>query len=296
MIHNNWGEINVTLWNSKTRKQHPFHLLFSLMQDLTIIFIIPLLVAIIGGAAVVIFEYYVVKPRAEVLIPHSSPISRDWATAIRKAVKKFKLQQTDYDWNWWSSDRNSITIESWTIEKGQANVMLAILGECDTVETPVPGVLQLVTKRQVIAKYNLAIDRTGDILRMNVLPFGSANTNVQVGFHQKNLPETKLTIKNKKQPVVQRINGDVKVIIEFDIENSGKAGKACSYIEFQVVAPNRFGNLTPQPVRTAPMSIDIPALTTKPIKFEKTFHAPEWPLVDSLSKIRIELFPCPDAR
>lgn len=265
------------------------------MQDFTNIFGVPLAVAVIAGVAVVIFEYYVIKPRTEVSIPRSSSISRDWATAIRRGVKQFKSQQADYDWNWWSSNRNKITIESWRIEKGQATVTLAVSGKYETFERPVPELLYHVTKWQTVARYNLMIDRTGDILRMNALPLNSPNTRAQVTYRQDELPETSLKIKNKKQPVVQRNNGDVKVIIEFDVENSGKAGRVCPYIEFQVVAPDRNGNRTTYPIRTAPKAYDIPALSIMPIRFEHTFHAPEWPLVDSLDKIKIELFPCPNA-
>jgi hypothetical protein len=265
------------------------------MQGFVTIFGIPLAVAIIAGVAILIFEYYVIKPRTEVSIPRHISISRDWATAIRRGVKQFKAQQADYDWNWWSTSRNKITIESWNIEKGQANVILAVSGKYETYESPVPAVLQHVTKWQTVGRYELIIVRTGDILRMNALPLSSPNTRTQATFHQPELPETKLKIKNKKQPVVQKNNGDVKVIIEFDIENSGKAGKACPYIEFQVVTSDQYGRRTTYPMRTAPVAYDIPALTIVPIKFEHTFHAPEWPLVDSLDKIMIELFPCPNA-
>ena len=262
------------------------------MQNLTNLILLPVVVIVIG----LIIEYWVIQPirkKSEVAIPSSPMISKGWATAIRRGIKQFKVQQTGYIWHWWSRNRNTITIEAWKIEKGCATLTLAVSGEYKTVETPVPGVIQFVTKQRVAGVYELIIDRTGDILRMDSLPFTSVQSSTSPNLSQEDLPETKLTIKNRKRPVVEKKNGEVKVIIEFDVENSGKVGKACPYVEFQVVTIGKDGKLAPQPFRSEPESYDIPALTIVPFRLKYSFHSPDWPLVGPSDKVRVELFPYP---
>jgi hypothetical protein len=139
------------------------------MFDLATLVVFPVVV----GVIILIVEYFVIQPIRKakaVSIPHPSSISRDWMTAIKNGVRKFKTQQSGYVWSWWSRDRHSISIEEWSIEKGRATVTLTVSGKQSVVENPIPGVISFGTTQRIIARYQLSIDRTGDILKMISIP------------------------------------------------------------------------------------------------------------------------------
>ena len=84
----------------------------------------------------------------------------------------------------------------------------------------------------------------------------------------------------------------VNVIIEFEVENRGRTGMVCPYIEFQVVTMKLDGQYTPKKWNTKPKPVEIPALRVKPFKYTLFFKAPDAPLVEPPNKVKIELHPC----
>jgi|GEM_PF-4512398 hypothetical protein len=247
---------------------------------------------VIVGIIILIVEYFVIQPLRkanEVSIPPS--VGRDWATAIKTAVKKFKAQQSGYIWLWFLPNRNTITLDEWNIQKGQATIMLSVYRKIETWETPVPGLAHRVTVPQLIARYELLIDRTGDIRRLNSVVI---TTNSQSNYSQQlknSLPPTTLEIKNRSVKTEKIPKDGIKILVEFDVVNSGKLGKVCPYMEYKVINTIRGDNRS---VHSAPKSYAIEALGTIHFRFEKVFYPPDLPLADSIEKVKIEIYPCPD--
>jgi hypothetical protein len=269
------------------------------MPDLSTVIVFPLLVAV----AALILEYWVIKPlrkKHEVALPTSSqPVSRDWATAVKRAIKQFKAQQSGYNWRWWLwwlKDQNTVTIEDLDPGRGKATLILAVSKSQPSAENPVPGVLTLTTEHRVVARYQIVIDRTGDILKIDSLPVKIARTGSSPVQYQDELPTTTLVIKNRRKPLVENIGNEVRVTIEFDVENSGRAGKVCPYIEFRIVTTRGDGRYTPKTFRSDPMAFDIPALCIKPFSLKFRFPLPDAPLVKSSKYVKVELYRCPDTQ
>jgi hypothetical protein len=261
------------------------------MQDFTGLIIIPVIVIVIG----LIIEYWIIQPvrkKSELVIPSSPAIDKDWAIAIRTGVEQFKSQQTDFRWKWWLPNRNTVTIEAWNIRKDQADLTLVVSEKYPTFQSVAPDLLYYTTSQRIIARFELALDDIGTILRMRSLPVVAPDRGTSLGISQSDLPETDLTIKNIRRPTVEKVDGKAIVTIEFDVENSGRAGKVCPYVEFQVVALDKAGKLVPQPFRTALQTYHVSALSIQPFTFQHTFYAPEWPLVEPPNKVRIGLSPC----
>ena len=144
------------------------------MQYLLTALIFPAIAIAIG----LLLEYFGMQPlKNAILIPRSSTMSRNWATAMRKAVKQFKAEQTGYNWNRWLSNKNNITIEEWEVGRGQAILTLAVSKQQPSAENPIPGMVIFTTERRIIAKYQLVIDRTGDILKMRSVPINIVSPN-----------------------------------------------------------------------------------------------------------------------
>src|SRR3972149_4862465 len=164
------------------------------MPDLATLILIPVAVVVIG----LIIEYWIIQPirkRTEIAIPSSRSINKDWAIAIRRAIRQFKAQPSDYNWKWWSPGRNRLIIEAWKIEKGQATLTVAVSEKQDTVAKPVPGIIQFVTVKRIIARYELIIDRIGEVLKVNSIIVDKADQLAPMYSYERDLPETRTTVK-----------------------------------------------------------------------------------------------------
>jgi hypothetical protein len=256
------------------------------MPDLAIVLVFP----VVAGVIVVLVEYFVVQPikkATERAIPSSSEISKDWATAMKKAIKRFRAQYYGAAGQWWPRPHETIVVEKWRIEKGRATLTLALTKMVETFEY---GILDFYRIPRVIAKHELTIDRTGDILEIRLLSFEQIQA---TQYPAASLRETTLRIKKRKPPRIEKVQNGVNVILEFEVENTGKAGLVCPYIEFQVVTAEVDGKYAPKKFNTKPKPFAIDALTTQPFKFKLFFKLPELPLVEPPHKVTIELHPCP---
>jgi len=207
---------------------------------------------------------------------------------MRRAIRLFRTQYYGVIGQWKPRPHEVITVDEWDIEKGRATLILAVTKMLETREL---GIIESFRVPRVIAKHNLTIDRTGDILESRSIPMDSTWTT-----QQRPLSETTLTIKSRKEPRKEQASGGVNVIIEFEVENRGRAGKACPYIEFQVATEWLEGKYSSKKWNTKPKPIEIPALCVKPLIYTLFFHFPHLPLIEPPYEVKIELHPCPDTR
>ena len=257
------------------------------MSDLATLIIFPVIV----GVIVLLVEYFVIQPirkAKSVSIPRSSSISRDWMTAIKTGVKQFKAQQPGYVWNWWSRDRHNIAIEEWSIEKGQATLTLAVSAKQSVVNNPIPGVISFGTAQRVIARYQLTIDRTGDILRMISIPVQNDAADYPASATH---PRAKgIVLKEVKKPITEVTHEGLKVRIEFVAENWGKATRIYPYVEYKV-AEFIGGKFVERVVSSPPSwAVDLDAYSSTLIPFEATFDATTVILTKPPNKVKVKLF------
>ncbi len=255
------------------------------MQDIPAQCIVPFIVAVVGGAIVVLFEYFIVQPIRRAIdasIPEAS-VGRDWIDAMRRALKRFRAQYYGPLGQWLPRPHENITIDEWEIEKGRATLTLVVNKMLETFE---PGIVGFFRVPRVIAKHKLIIDRTGDILEVRSIPVDFSQTG-----RSTRLPEMTVAVKNKKARLEKVHNGS-NAIIEFEVENSGKAGRVFPYIEFQVITTALDGNYSQKKWNTKPKPVEIPALTIQPFKYTLFFEFPALPLVEPPNEVKIEMHPC----
>jgi hypothetical protein len=251
------------------------------MENFTSVFVIPVVVAVVAGSIVVVIEYFFVQPVRRAIdstVKHTVN-DRDWATAIKSAISRFRKDHYGVIGQWIPRPNETITIREWNIVKGRGTLVLTLNR---VVETLQPGVIGFVRAPLPISHYRLVIDRSGDILEIKAEP-------VQINPRNYGMPAAPPRIKNRKRPRVESTSGGVNVIIEFDIENLGAATKICPYIEFKLVTSRGSGEYKPKTFNTKPKSYDLPANCLQPFRFTLFFPHPEIPLVESPHEVKIEL-------
>jgi len=111
------------------------------------------------------------------------------------------------------------------------------------------------------------------------------------------LPETIVVLKEVKEPVVKVTSNSVTVRIEFVIENKGRAGRVCPYIEFKVVDMQKGIGLGEQIIRSpASWVVEVDELSTYVIACEWIFAPTIIPLVKPPHKVKVELYPYPEVQ
>jgi hypothetical protein len=208
-------------------------------MDWLTVLIIPIVVVVIG----LLIEYYVIQPIKQAkAIPLPTNINRDWANAIRKAVRNFKAQQSGFEneglFNTKKDDSKTIKVDECRVYRGKASLIVSVsyIGVSGNYLSFNPKDTRYwnVTK-----KYRLEVDRTGDILK-------STEVDTQQTPIGGDVPPTKLSVSNIKSSTSKVTNGTVTVFIDFDIKNEGQAGSTCPQIEYPVVLMSK-GKYEPSP-------------------------------------------------
>lgn len=111
------------------------------------------------------------------------------------------------------------------------------------------------------------------------------------------LPDTTVILKEVREPTVKITPDGVVVKIEFVIENKGRAGRICPYVEFQVVDLRKGINSGPQKIRSKESwVVEVDALSTYTLSAEWTFASNIVPLLKPPHKPKVELYPYPEVK
>lgn len=277
------------------------------MDEISTICIIPLLVTVVGGIAVVVFEYFFVQPvknSIDISIMQSQ-IDRDWSTAMRKALNHFRAQHYGVISQWIPKPNEKIIIDDWGVKKGQATLIISVNNLVETYsrkartynKMPVP-----------ISRHKITVDRSGDIIGIEFVPLENEQDDSNLGsdgiadilsmFPKTyrsspiNSSEPVFSITRKSPVVAQRTSTGMKVTIKFEIENRGKTGKTCPYIEFKLLTSRDDGKFSPKPYKYQLKPIEIPSMRKQEIQQSFEFLFPEIPLVEPPHKVIIELRSC----
>jgi hypothetical protein len=128
------------------------------MDDFWTVLGIPVILVITS----LILEYWIIQPirssKGFRRMPRKS--QRDWVTATTEAVKRFRKQQPHYSG---LLRRSNIKIEEKEVKRGYAVVRIAVFENRFFWEN-------LISSSRVEERFELTIDRTGDVLDVKTLP------------------------------------------------------------------------------------------------------------------------------
>lgn len=263
------------------------------MQDnLWTLLVIPVIVVVIG----LIIEYWIIQPlrRAKFSSISNKPISRDWMSAIKKAVKEFQR---------WRGEavlflsKERVKVEQVHIEKGRATLTLAVMPKSSPLfDGSISWMFNLYgIFPRMIGKYEVTIDRTGDILKIESLPIeesGKYGEPLLGRDAQDYKPRHKkgIFLKEVKKPTTKVTYEGLKVRIEFIIENWGEAAKIYPHIEYKV-AELRGGKYEERVVQSpASWEVDLQAWSTTPVAFDAVFDATTVLLTKPPNKVKVKLY------
>lgn len=237
------------------------------MEGFWILFGVPITVGII----ILILEYWLIQPLRDAKggrLPFFSPIRRNWSTATKRALKSFKTQHDQYKWFF---AREKVNVESMSVDKGKATLNLKVTTRARNSQS---SLYKLFIEPLVIARYQLVIDRSGDILKKQTLDLK---------------PLAK--IKFSSSPIKQETESGISVIFTVLIENHGRSGKFCPVFEcftVNVLLPEeeRF-----QWTKAKLEPIEVDSFDTEQVRCEVIFSPPEAPLVSHNHKVKISVDP-----
>lgn len=247
-----------------------------------------LIIPVIVGVIVVLIEYYIIQPiKQSKEIPLPIHLNRGWGNGIRKAVKQFKAQQSGFEnegfFNTKKDNSTTFMVEKCTVYRGKAILVISVsyIGVSGDYIS-----LNSKDKRywNITKKYQLEVDRTGDILKSSEIDFQQTPIGGEI-------PPTKLSVQNIKSSTGKVSNGTVKVFISFEIKNEGQAGKICPQIEYPIVLMSK-RKYEPAPHIANMKQVEIPALSTILYKYEENFNFMDVPVISDLSKIKVRLKSC----
>jgi len=145
----------------------------------------------------------------------------------------------------------------------------------------------------VLARYELLIDRTRDILRMKSLPIGE-NERYRSLFTSRSttyIPhqEEKIVLKEIKKPIKQVTWEGLKIRIEFVVENWGKEKNIYPYVEYKVVDLKNGKHV--ERIVHSPLNweVKLQAFSSTPIAFDSSFPADTHLLAKGEDKVKVRI-------
>jgi hypothetical protein len=142
------------------------------MENLWTLIIVPILI----GVIILVIEYFIIRRiprnkgsqpasrRKQVQPQPSRSSSPEWTTARDRAIERFRAQQHKYNWL-----EDNINIENFQVDKGLGVLTIEVV-TTSILRRPDRIVSIADTGPWVIARYELTIDRTGDILKIWSIP------------------------------------------------------------------------------------------------------------------------------
>jgi hypothetical protein len=260
-----------------------------------------LFLSILANIISLLIEYGIIKPNFDTAWRPflSQSGSRDWSTAIKKAIQKLGTTQGGHMLPF----GEHYQVEDAHIEKGQGTLTLVVLPKSALLFAFVGlsaflDALNLDEFPNVIARYQIIIDRSGDILGVKSLPVAENERYRPLYSRQSRfsrftaLPQSELGLKIKKP--IKKVDWEgLKIRIEFIVENWGKAKTIYPYVEYKV-AELINGKFEERIVHSpSGWRVDLQSFSSKPISFEAPFSAGTQLLAKGKNSVRVRIYPKP---
>jgi hypothetical protein len=265
-----------------------------------------LLLSVLANILSTLIEYGIIKPNFEVawnpLLSQSG--NRDWSTAVKNSIQKLKSTQGGHVI---PLGGEQYRVEDVHIEKGKGTVTLVVLPKSALVFafrslSFLIDTLEIDEFPHVIARYQIIIDRSGDILSIKSFPiseneryrplyspksrffrFSKPNTSFKFpefpefpefpdsskSFQGTNSPQKGLVLKIKK-PVKELTSSGLKIKIGFTVENWGEATTIYPYVQYKV-AELKSGKFEERMIHSpSNWKIELKAFCSQPMEFNNT--------------------------
>lgn len=261
---------------------------------------------VIGG----VILYYVMRvltrnPDSTAPKPKPDEATLSWSSAERIAIETFKAKRKrenpDVDWKYFDTID---LIESRTPEKDRKILTLA----WRSTSISRGGYL---SRARVFARYEIVIDRSGDVLgekklpaqEGDVTPYGdpeleglALSMHELAAFGGGSVGETKIVVREVKKPIVVDRGDKTEVKIGIVIENLGRKGKTCPYVEFQAVVLQADGSFNQEAIGSEPKAWEVDTLAKVQINYSFSLEKPSSPLLEPPHQVKVELYECPESR
>lgn len=276
-----------------------------------------LLLSVLANILSTLIEYGVIKPRFETawnpLLSQSG--NRDWSTAVKTSIQRLQSTQGGHVLPFGEHYR----VEDVHIEKGKGTITLVVLPKSALVFAFASlsfliDALNIDEFPHIIARYQIIIDRSGDILNIKSIPvsenesyrplysprsrFSRPYTHSNIPdlssfFQGANSPKKGLVLKEIKKPIKEVIAGGLLIKIEFTVENWGEATTIYPYIRYKV-AEYKNGKFVERIVLSPQdWKVELKAFSSRPVAFHNTLPIGTQLLAKGKDSVYVRLYQKP---
>lgn len=275
-----------------------------------------LLLSVLANILSTLIEYGIIKPRFETgwnpLLSQSG--NRDWSTAVKKSILRLQTTQGGHVLPFGEHYR----VEDVHIEKGKGTIIIVVLPKSAVVFAFASlsfliNAFNIDEFPHIIARYQITIDRSGDILSIKSFPvaeneryrplyspqsrfskpfISSSVPDLSDFFQATNSPKKQLGLKIKK-PIKEVIAGGLLIKIEFMVENWGEATTIYPYIRYKVAELN-YGKFEERIVLSPKdWKVELKAFSSTPVAFHSTFSIGTQLLAKGKDSVYVRLYQKP---
>ncbi len=257
-----------------------------------------LFLSILANVISILIEYGIIKPKFETRWGEHLPKSgnRDWVTAIKKSIGRFGETQGGHIIPF----GEHYQVEKIKIEKGRGILDLVVLPKSALVFTfaglsAFIDALKIDTFPNVIARYQITIDRSGDVLAAKSLPvadderYRPLHPSKPLFSDHTNPPKEGLILKEIKRPKKKTTSEGVTIRIEFIVENYGMARAIYPFVEYKI-AELKNGKFVERIIRSpSDWMVILQASSITPIAFDASFSAETQVLTKGKDRVYVRI-------
>ncbi len=293
------------------------------------------LLSILANIISTLVEYGIIKPKFEMgwspLLTQSG--NRDWSTAVKTSIQRLKSTQGGHVLPFGEHYR----VEDFHVEKGKGTVILIVLPKSAIVFaftslSFLVDTLEIDEFPHVIARYQIIIDRTGDILSTKPIPVSeneryrplySPKSRVfrfprprkssksfdfpdfpefpefsdffkETNFSTTPKPTPKgLVLKEIKKPIKEITPNGVKIKIEFIVENWGEAITIYPYVKYKVAELINGKFVEKIVLSPENWKVELKPFSSMPVAFHNTLPITSQLLAKGKNSVYVKLYQKP---
>lgn len=253
------------------------------------------MLSVLANILSTLIEYGIIKPKFEMawnpLLAQSG--NRDWSTAVKTSIQRFQSTQGGHVLPFGEHYR----VEDVHIEKGRGTITLVVLPKTALVFafTSLSFLIDALNVDEfpnVIARYQIIIDRTGDILSVKSFPVAEneryrplysprsrfSDPFKRSDFHdfnnffqESNSPKKGLVLKEIRKPIKEISSGNLVIKIEFTVENWGEATTIYPYIKYKVAELINGKFVEKIVLSPEDWKVELKAFSSTPVAFHNAF-------------------------
>lgn len=281
-----------------------------------------LLLSVLANILSTLIEYGIIKPKFETTWNPllAQPGNRDWSTAVKRSIQRFQSTQGSHMLPFGEHYR----VEDVHIEKGKGTITLVVLPKTALVFafTSLSFLIDTLNVDEfphIMARYQIIIDRTGDILNMKSIPvseneryrplysprsrlsrfaspFKSSNFPDFNNFFQKTTPPKKRFELKINKPIKEIVAGNLLLRFGFTVENWGEATTIYPYIRYKIAELQNGKFIEKIVLSPEDWKVELKAYSSTPIEFRDTLPIGTQLLAKGKDSVYVRIYQKPWAR